>query len=154
MIMVKYASYKTEYGDFKIGYDFDSIVSIVYESTNDQGEPNFLTDLTIEQLIQYFKGELKEFSIPLKITGTAFQQSVYKELLKIPYGKTVSYKDIAISIGKPKAYRAVGNANNKNPLLIVVPCHRVLNVNNIGGYALGTEFKKKLLEIEQNNINV
>lgn len=102
-------------------------------------------------LDDYFKGAKKPF--PWKLltltTGTKFEQKVWKELWKIPYGKTVSYKDIAKRVGSPKAVRAVGQANKKNPLPIVIPCHRVIaSDGSIGGYAYGVEMKKKLLRLE------
>ena len=83
--------------------------------------------------------------------GTDFQKSVWQALLKIPYGKTSSYKELANEIGKPKAMRAVGTAVGKNPFLIIVPCHRVIkNDGSLGGFAYGSEIKKKLLKIEGN----
>lgn len=108
----------------------------------------FLIDVK-NQLKEYFIGKRKVFNVKLKFKGTDFQIKVWNELLKIPYGETRAYKDIAISIGNEKAYRAVGNANNKNKIAIIVPCHRVIGSNgNLVGYAGGTYKKKKLLEIE------
>ena len=105
-----------------------------------------------EQLTAYFNKKLFQFSLPLLISGTEFQKSVYKALLKIPYGETVSYKDIAREIGKPSAARAVGNANNKNKFPIIIPCHRVIGSNgSLIGYAGGLEIKKYLIELESNN---
>lgn len=87
--------------------------------------------------------------------GTEFQKKVWKELLNIPYGETRSYKDIAIAIGNGKACRAVGNANNKNPIAIIVPCHRVVGSNgSMTGYAGGLDIKEKLLKIEKYNIKI
>ena len=107
---------------------------------------------TKQQLDEYFAGKRKKFDIPIKLDGTDFQIKVWKELLKIPYGVTVSYKDIAIKIGNPKACRAVGMANHNNPILIIVPCHRVINENKkLGGYALGLDLKRRLLELEKEN---
>lgn len=99
----------------------------------------------------YFKGAKKPFPWELihLTTGTKFEQKVWKELWKIPYGKTVSYQDIAKRVGSPKAVRAVGQANKKNPFPIVIPCHRVIaSDGNLGGYAYGVEMKKKLLRLE------
>jgi len=103
-----------------------------------------------EQLDQYFDGKLKEFTIPLDfVNGTDFQRSVWEALQSIPYGETRSYKDIAIKIGNPKAVRAVGGANNKNPIGIVVPCHRVIGSNGkLVGYAGGLDKKEMLLKLE------
>jgi len=104
---------------------------------------------TKEELKEYFDGNLKKFSIPLNIKGTKFERDVYDELLKIPYGKTCSYKDIAISIGKENSYRAVGNANGKNKISIIIPCHRVITHNNkLGGYGGGLDIKVALLKLE------
>ena len=102
------------------------------------------------QLSEYLKGERKGFDLPLLIKGTTFQQQVWKALLEIPYGETRSYKQIAEAIGNPKAVRAVGMANNRNPLLIVVPCHRVIGANGkLVGYGAGIEMKEFLLRLEK-----
>ena len=101
------------------------------------------------QLRAYFDGELFEFELPLAPTGTAFMQSVWQALCKIPYGETVSYKDIAVRIGKPNAVRAVGMANNRNPISIVIPCHRVIGSDGqLIGYRSGLDNKRLLLELE------
>lgn len=101
------------------------------------------------QLCEYFSGKRKEFDLPLQPEGTQFQQSVWKQLQKIPYGELKSYKDIAHAINSPKAYRAVGMANNKNPIAIMIPCHRVVGADgSMVGYAAGLEAKKTLLELE------
>jgi len=103
-----------------------------------------------EQLDQYFDGKLKKFTIPLAfVRGTDFQRSVWKALESIPYGETRSYKDIAKQIGNPKAVRAVGGANNKNPIGIVIPCHRVIGSSGkLVGYAGGLYKKEMLLKLE------
>ena len=104
-----------------------------------------------KQLTAYFNNKLTNFSLPILITGTEFQQSVYETLLIIPYGYTVSYKDIAREIGNPEAARAVGNANNKNKIPIIIPCHRVIGSNgSLTGYAGGLEIKKYLIDLEAN----
>lgn len=109
---------------------------------------------TYEQLMEYFKGQRKTFDIPLKPQGTVFQMKVWKELLNIPYGETCTYKDIATRLGNPKACRAVGGANNKNPIMIIIPCHRVVGKNgDLVGYACGLDVKSKLLEIEKETRN-
>lgn len=101
------------------------------------------------QLDEYFAGERRTFELPLLLSGTAFQRSVWEELRKIPYGATRSYEDIAAGIGNKKAVRAVGQANNRNPVMIVVPCHRVIHKNgDIAGFGCGTAVKKYLLELE------
>lgn len=104
---------------------------------------------TREQLGQYFAGQRKRFDLPIRYQGTPFQSRVWDALCAIPYGQTRSYQDIAASINSPKAVRAVGQANHRNPLLILVPCHRVIRKNgNLHGYACGDEVKKFLLELE------
>ena len=105
--------------------------------------------LCIDELNRYFKGDLKNFSVKLNITGTKFEKNVYNALLKIPYGEVRTYKEIAKSINHPKAYRAVGNANSKNKIPIIVPCHRVVSNSGIGGYSGGINIKKNLLKIEK-----
>lgn len=104
------------------------------------------------QLEAYFSGKLKCFDLKLAPEGTDFQKSVWKALCEIPYGETRTYKDIATSIGKPKAYRAVGLANNRNPIAIIVPCHRVIGSNGkLVGYASGLDVKEFLLRLEEAN---
>ena len=101
------------------------------------------------QLKEYFNLKRKKFYIPLDIGGTEFQMKVWNELKKIPYGKTASYKEIAESIGNVKAVRAVGKANSKNPVPIIIPCHRVIeHSGKLGGYSGGLGIKEKLLELE------
>ena len=103
----------------------------------------------IEQLIQYFNGELRKFELPLNQPGTKFQQGVWNDLLTIPYGKTISYLDLAKMTGDKNATRAVANANGKNNIAIIVPCHRVIGSNReLTGYAGGLWRKKWLLELE------
>jgi methylated-DNA-[protein]-cysteine S-methyltransferase len=103
-----------------------------------------------KQLRSYLTGGLKEFSLPLAPAGTDFMKKVWEELCKIPYGKTASYKEIAEKIGSPKAARAVGLANNRNPIPIFIPCHRIIGANgSLTGYLGGLEIKKKLLDMER-----
>ena len=105
------------------------------------------------QLQKYFDGELYEFTLPLAPVGTDFMQSIWQALREIPYGETVSYKDIAVRIGNPKAVRAVGMANNRNPIAIVIPCHRVIGSDGqLVGYRSGLENKRKLLELESRHV--
>ena len=148
-----FAVYNTKIGKLKIEYENDVLTGITSaENEKEQGIRSELSDKTVLQLEEYFDGRRKEFDIPIKLRGTEFQKRVWKELLKIPYGKTVSYKDISIKIGTPKACRAVGMANHNNPILIIVPCHRVINENKkLGGYALGLDLKRRLLELEKEN---
>ncbi len=102
-----------------------------------------------QQLEQYFARKRFSFDVPLDVTGTAFQRKVWNAVSKIDYGKTRSYKEIAIEIGAPKAVRAVGGANNRNPIPIIIPCHRVIGSNgNMVGYGGGLERKEMLLRLE------
>ncbi|MGW0709516.1 methylated-DNA--[protein]-cysteine S-methyltransferase [Streptomyces sp. NPDC002643] len=102
-----------------------------------------------EQLAAYFSGELKEFSLELRLNGTPFQREVWQELRRIPYGETRSYGELAAALGNPAASRAVGLANGKNPIGIIVPCHRVVGANgSLTGYGGGLARKKRLLDFE------
>lgn len=103
-----------------------------------------------QQVEEYFAGNRTTFDLPLHYSGTPFQQQVWSALQNIPYGETRSYADIAININNPRALRAVGQANNKNPIMIIIPCHRVINKNGtIGGFGCGIDAKKYLLTLEQ-----
>jgi methylated-DNA-[protein]-cysteine S-methyltransferase len=100
-------------------------------------------------LDEYFKGNRKDFDLPLNPTGTAFQKNAWDALLKIPYGETRSYKQQAEAVGNAKACRAVGAANGKNPISIIIPCHRVIGTDyKLTGYGGGISVKEKLLELE------
>lgn len=116
------------------------------------------TDVILEakdQLLKYFKRERKEFDIPLKLIGTDFQQSIWNELLKIPYGKTESYLGLSKKINNKKAIRAVAAANGANAISIIVPCHRIVGSNgDLIGYAGGLNVKKKLLKLESNQLQL
>lgn len=113
---------------------------------------DFFSEIS-RQLEAYFAGKLKSFEVKLAPEGTEFQNSVWKALTEIPYGETRTYKEIAISVGKPKAYRAVGLANNRNPISIIVPCHRVIGTNGkLTGYASGLDVKEFLLRLEGNKL--
>jgi methylated-DNA-[protein]-cysteine S-methyltransferase len=102
------------------------------------------------QFGEYFKGKRKNFNLPLTLQGTDFQMKVWNALKKIPYGKTISYGKLAAMIGNPKACRAVGMANNRNPIAIIVPCHRVIGHDgSLTGYGGGLELKQLLLELEK-----
>jgi len=105
----------------------------------------------INQLKLYFSGDLKNFNCKLDLSqGTAFQQKVWRQLTAIPYGNTQSYRTLAKAIGQPGAFRAVGNANGKNPLPLIIPCHRVIRENgDLGGYAGGLHIKRFLLDLEE-----
>ena len=103
-----------------------------------------------EQLSAYFRGELREFDLPLGAAGTPFQQQVWAALREVPYGSTCTYGDLAAAIGRPSAVRAVGAANGRNPICVVVPCHRVVGAGgSLTGYAGGLERKSYLLSLER-----
>lgn len=116
----------------------------------DKSEDNPILINTIKQLDEYFTGKRTSFTLPLAAKGTVFQQAVWQVLCEIPYGETWSYQQIADAIGNPKAVRTVGLANGKNPISIIVPCHRVIGKSGkLTGYAGGLNRKASLLELEQ-----
>lgn len=122
-------------------------------STNAIEKTTSILSLAAQQLEEYFHGLRRDFTIPLKANGTQFQQQVWQALIYIPYGMTHTYKELAETIGKPKASRAVGSACNRNPLPIVIPCHRVIGSSgSLTGYAGGLELKAMLLKMEENFI--
>lgn len=143
-------------GRIGIAEEHDRITNLYFEShAIPQGAQLLETDLLKEafrQLEAYLAGDLTSFSVPLAPHGTVFMQNVWRNLCTVPYGKTASYKDIAIASGNPKAYRAVGLANNKNPIPIFIPCHRIIGADGkLVGYRGGLDIKIMLLEIERNH---
>ena len=129
------------------------IVSSIPEDLTKKQKTNKVVDLAIMQLNEYFAGKRKDFDLPLKQEGTPFQEKAWDYLSTIPYGQTATYKQEAEAIGSPNGYRAVGSANGRNNIAIIVPCHRVVNEGKgLGGYAYGLETKKKLLELERQNL--
>lgn len=155
VLTMKFAFYNSLIGFIRIGYDNEGICSLkTCEIEDGENEPSELTERAFGQLEEYFSGKRKVFDLPFKMNGTAFQMKVWQELLKIPYGDTVSYSEIAERIGCPEGARAVGGAVHNNPLWIIVPCHRVVGKNGkLTGYAGGTEMKKTLLELEKTQNN-
>jgi len=105
-------------------------------------------DKTAEQLDEYFARERNAFDLPTRLDGTEFQREVWAELSRIAYGETITYGELARRVGRPQGFRAVGQANGRNPLPIVVPCHRVVASSGLGGYAGGLPMKRALLELE------
>ncbi len=146
--------YQTDIGEIGIAENGQAITNIYFQGESVPkdmvlNETNLIKE-AIRQLNSYFAGELKKFELPLAPEGTEFMRSVWKALCEIPYGKTFSYKDIAQNIGNPKAVRAVGNANNRNPIPIIIPCHRVIGSNGkLVGYGGGLGIKKYLLDLEK-----
>jgi len=146
--------YKSPIGILEIICENNKLVSLKLVDCCEKTtvETNFIKDIK-KQLYEYFSGKRTIFNIKINPTGTDFQKLVWKELQKIPYGKTKSYSEVAMSCNNKNAQRAVGFACNKNPIMIIIPCHRVVSKNNnLGGYAYGSEIKQKLLNIE-NGIN-
>ena len=123
------------------------IVSLLF-SYSEHSDSSPLLEKAKEEIEEYFQGKRKTFDLPLDAKGTEFQKRVWKELLDIRYGETLSYGEIGDRIGT-KAYRAIGNACGKNPIPILIPCHRVVGKDNIGGFSLGLDLKRKLLDIER-----
>ena len=109
---------------------------------------NHITKEATKQLKEYFNGKRKSFNMPLDLEGTSFQKQVWQALRQIKFGATISYKEQAKMINKPKAYRAVGTANGKNPIPIIIPCHRVVSSNGLGGFSGGMHNKIFLLDHE------
>ncbi len=145
---------KSPMGVLKIVSNEESILEIIHVKEEEQSSdciPQILKDAII-QLNEYFEGKRKEFDLKIDLKGTDFQKKVWDELTNIGYGETKSYKDVAIKIGNEKAVRAVGMTNSKNPISIVVPCHRVIGSNKkLTGYAGGLDRKKWLLDHEKEN---
>lgn len=150
-----YGIYDTVLGKITIACKGSAIAAVQFGKQIQCGiteQKTELSDKTAFELNEYFSGKRKSFDIPLAPQGTQFQRNVWAELCKIPYGETRTYKEIAEAIGKPSASRAVGMANNKNPILLLIPCHRVVGSNgSFVGYAGGIDTKEKLLELERHN---
>lgn len=148
---MKYNSYlKSRVGILEIIADEKYILAINFVKNIKKEKNNTLTQKCVVQLREYFLGKRKSFDLPIKISGTIWQDLVWQKLGQIPYGAVISYKDLAIMIGRPSSARAVGQAVNKNKLAIILPCHRVLGSNGkLVGYAGGLAKKQKLLELEQ-----
>lgn len=145
------ATYITEYGYLSIGYE-DDIIIFIKRVKEISGKKTKLTDKVFNQIMEYFQGKRKSFDFKYELRGTEFQKKVWNALLEIPYGETRSYQEIAEMIGNKKASRAVGMANNRNPITIVVPCHRVIGKNGkLVGYFGGVEMKESLINIEKKN---
>lgn len=145
-----YGYYKSPIGILRIVVDESSLVALDFnEEENKQSDEQSYIKEVKNQLDEYFKGTRKLFDLNIKINGTDFQNKVWNELTKIPYGETISYKELATRIGNDKACRAVGNANNKNKISIIIPCHRVVGSNKkLVGYAGGLEKKEWLINHE------
>jgi methylated-DNA-[protein]-cysteine S-methyltransferase len=145
------AYYESPIGIIEVSGSEEGIISIIFvDNIIDENEYPESIKECIDQLDEYFQGKRKNFEIKLIVEGTDFQKKVWRELTSIPYGKTASYKDIAREIGNEKAVRAVGSTNGKNPVSIIVPCHRVIGANGkLTGYAGGLWRKEWLLQHEE-----
>lgn len=141
-------------GDLTLTEEEGALTGLYFGRLSRPGEegPTALLEETARQLREYFAGQRREFDLPLRLRGTAFQMQVWKALQAIPYGEVRTYGEIARAIGKPKACRAVGMANHNNPISIIVPCHRVVGAGgSLTGYGGGLENKRFLLELEKRN---
>lgn len=144
--------YDSPIGLIKIVANEEAIVALDFVYKRSKESENDVIRQCKIQLDEYFKGIRKEFDVNIEINGTDFQKKVWQELKRIPYGQVRSYKDIAVAIGNEKAVRAVGGANNKNKIAIIIPCHRVVGKDgSLTGYAGGLWRKKWLLEHEERN---
>ncbi len=153
---VCYTTFESPVGTLLLAGDANALRLVSFESSKHAAPPQ--ADWTqdrapfaevIRQLQAYFRGELKEFDLPLALEGTEFQLRVWKTLRTIPYGETISYAQLAERLGNPKAMRAVGLANGSNPIPIIIPCHRVIGSDgSLTGFGGGLSTKKMLLELE------
>ncbi len=152
--------YSTGIGKIGIADNEEAITSVYFAGENDpQYEENVHINETglireaAAQLIDYLDGKRRAFEVPIAMNGTEFQQAVWNALREIPYGETRSYRQIAERIGRPKACRAVGMANNRNPVAIIVPCHRVIGADgSLVGYGGGLDIKVRLLKLEKQHV--
>lgn len=154
--MSSYDYLETTLGLMEIICEYESLIGLklVSEKTHGDSE-NKISKKVKSQILEYLDGSRMTFNIPIKLTGTDFQKKVYEETLKIPYGSTKTYGEIANSIGNPKSMRAVGMALNKNPIWIIIPCHRVIGKNNkLTGFAGGIDKKLSLLKLENPEIEI
>lgn len=153
LLLTMFAVYTFSCGTFRVEEEGGSIASLTVLDAlpADRGTPTPLTHRMAQQMEEYFQGIRTSFDIPYTLQGTRFQKRVWEALCQIPYGQTRSYRDIAQAVGSPRAYRAVGMANHRNPVMLLVPCHRVIGADgSLGGYAGGVALKQFFLDLEQN----
>ena len=150
--MTKNFYYKSLIGVLEIKLDNGIVIGLkVVESCSNISERSGYFEEVAKQLDEYFAGKRTKFELNIYPKGTEFQKKVWAELLKIPYGKTKSYQEIAEAIGKSSAQRAVGSACNKNPILLIIPCHRVVSKSGkLTGFACGVDRKEQFLKLEAN----
>ena len=147
-----YFTYPPSLGPMTVASDGTAVTHVLFGTHVLEGRaaPTELTNRTANELQEYLAGKRTAFDIPLAPAGTEFQRAVWKALQNIPYGQTRSYADIAAVVGNPKATRAVGSANNRNPIAVLIPCHRVVGSNGkLTGYAGGLALKQRLLDLER-----
>lgn len=149
-----YYIYKIDNYNFLIAEDNGFIVKINLdrEINGFELKETPLIKKTKEELQEYFSGQRKIFDMPIKLKGTEFQKKVWNVMKNIPYGNTVSYGELALVSGSPRAARAIGNVCHNNQILIIIPCHRVVASKGLGGFGLNIEMKIRLLELEKDNI--
>jgi methylated-DNA-[protein]-cysteine S-methyltransferase len=143
--------YESPIGTLCLEEDDDFIVGLYLDDGADgmNSHETALLEKTVRELSEYFAGRRTSFDIPVRASGTVFQEKVWEQLRHIPYGETRSYGDIAKAAGNPKAARAVGHANNRNPVMILIPCHRVIGADgSLVGFGGGIAVKKYLLDLE------
>ncbi len=149
--------YETDIGTVGIAEENGAVTNVCFGRDRAPGDAQVretgTTREAARQLEAYLAGELTEFTIPLDPRGTEFQRAVWGRLLEIPYGRTASYGDIARAVGNPKACRAVGQANNRNPIAVFIPCHRVIGTDgSLVGYGGRLDLKQKLLDLEKDGL--
>ncbi len=153
-------TFKTPLGEFSVGLNAEgALISTAFGDVAALGERASADGakrdagaarLAREQLLEYFEGGRREFTMQLAAQGTAFQREVWDRLRQIPFGETCSYADLAKTLGRPKAFRAVGQANGANPICVIVPCHRVIaSSGKLAGFAFGEDIKRWLLNHER-----
>lgn len=149
--MRDYAVYPFPFDQLKIEYQGGAVIRLARTSEPArQAGRTALTDLVYRQLTEYLHGQRRGFDFPYVLHGTPFQEKVWQALLSIPYGQTRTYSQVATAVGSPRACRAVGMANHQNPILIAVPCHRVIGANGkLTGYGSGLDMKEALLALEK-----
>ncbi len=154
--MLKYYFWNNSWGRFCLVEEQQALVQLYIPGERmpeeEPGRPDSLLLDGARQVDEYLRGERREFAVPSVPCGTVFQQQVWQELKRIPYGETRSYQHCAVNLGRPGACRAVGMACNRNPLPLFIPCHRVLAKNGVlQGFRSGLDMKIKLLQLEQNH---